>query len=69
MSIIFSEQLVFFSKLPQIICQKTLFVRIDDFDQELLDKYEPDDVIVITVERDQRYMEKLDSYIIQDSGE
>ena len=49
--------------------QKTLFVRIDDFDQELLDKYEPDDVIVITVERDQRYMEKLDSYIIQDSGE
>ena len=37
--------------------------------QELLDKYEPDDVIVITVERDQRYMEKLDSYIIQDSGE
>ena len=49
--------------------QKTIFVRIDDFDQELLDKYEPDDVIVITVERDQRYMEKLDSYIIQDSGE
>ena len=46
--------------------EKTL---IDDFDQELLDKYEPDDVIVITVERDQRYMEKLDSYIIQDSGE
>ena len=40
--------------------QKTIFVRIDDFDQELLDKYEPDDVIVITVERDQRYMEKLD---------
>lgn len=37
--------------------QKTIFVRIDDFDQELLDKYEPDDVIVITVERDQRYME------------
>lgn len=33
-----------------------------------MDKYEPDDVIVITVERDQRYMEKLDSYIIQDSG-
>lgn len=33
------------------------------------DKYEPDDVIVITVERDQRYMEKLDSYIIQNSGE
>lgn len=49
--------------------QKTIFVRIDDFDQELLDKYEPDDVIVITVERDQRYMEKLDSYIIQDNGE
>ena len=49
--------------------QKTIFVRIDDFDQELLDKYESDDVIVITVERDQRYMEKLDSYIIQDSGE
>ena len=49
--------------------QITIFVRIDDFDQELLDKYEPDDVIVITVERDQRYMEKLDSYIIQNSGE
>ena len=46
--------------------QKTVFVRIDDFKQELLDKYAPDDVVVITVERDQRYMENLDSYIIQD---
>ena len=25
----------------------------------------PNDVILITVERDQRYMENLDSYIIQ----
>lgn len=46
--------------------QKTVFVRIDDFNQELLEKYMPDDVILITVERDQRYMENLDSYIIQD---
>ena len=46
--------------------QKTVFVRIDDFNQELLEKYLPDDVILITVERDQRYMENLDSYIIQD---
>ena len=45
--------------------QKTVFVRIDDFNQELLEKYMPDDVILITVERDQRYMENLDSYIIQ----
>ena len=45
--------------------QKTVFVRIDDFNQELLEKYLPDDVILITVERDQRYMENLDSYIIQ----
>ena len=49
--------------------QKTVFVRIDDFNQELLEKYEPDDVVVITVERDQRYMENLDSYIIQDASE
>ena len=46
--------------------QKTVFVRIDDFNQELLEKYMPDDVILITVERDQRYMENLDSYIIQE---
>lgn len=45
--------------------QKTVFVRIDDFNQELLEKYMPNDVILITVERDQRYMENLDSYIIQ----
>ena len=45
--------------------QKTVFVRIDDFKQELLEKYMPNDVILITVERDQRYMENLDSYIIQ----
>lgn len=46
--------------------KKTIFVRIDDFDQELLEKYAPDDVVMITVERDQRYMENLDSYIIQE---
>ena len=48
---------------------KNQHVQLKEEIQELLDKYEPDDVIVITVERDQRYMEKLDSYIIQDSGE
>ena len=46
--------------------KKAVFVRIDDFTPELLEKYEPDDVVLITVERDQRYMENLDSYIIQE---
>ncbi len=41
----------------------TVFVRIDDFTPELLEKYHPEDVVVITVERDQRYMENLDEYI------
>ena len=43
--------------------QNAVFVRIDDFTQELLDEYQPDDVVVITVERDQRYLENLDQYI------
>ena len=42
-----------------------VFVRIDDFTPELLEKYKPDDVVVITVERDQRYMENLDQYICE----
>ena len=42
-----------------------VFVRIDDFTPELLEKYKPDDVVVITVERNQRYMENLDQYICE----
>lgn len=49
--------------------RKTVFVRIDDFTPDLLEKYTPDDVVMITVERDQRYMENLDNYIIQDAEE
>ena len=45
---------------------KTIFVRIDDFTPELLERYMPDDIVMITVERNQRYMENLDSYIIQE---
>ena len=56
-------------KADKIRPNQCVTIEDESFDQELLDKYEPDDVIVITVERDQRYMEKLDSYIIQDSGE
>ena len=43
--------------------ERTIFVRIDDFAPEILEKYEPDDVVVITVERDQRYLENLSAYI------
>ena len=42
-----------------------MFVRIDDFTPELLEEYKPDDVVVITVERDQRYMENLGEYICE----
>ncbi len=42
----------------------TVFVRIDDFTQGLLEKYKPDDVVLVTVERNQRYLENLDTYMI-----
>ena len=45
--------------------QNAVFVRIDDFTPELLEEYKPDDVVVITVERDQRYMENLGEYICE----
>lgn len=41
----------------------TIFVRIDDFTPELLEEYAPQDVAVITVERNQKYMENLDQYL------
>lgn len=41
----------------------TVFVRIDDFTPELLEEYAPQDVAVITVERNQKYMENLDEYL------
>ena len=42
----------------------TVFVRIDDFTPGLLEKYKPDDVVLVTVERNQRYLENLDTYMI-----
>ena len=38
-------------------------MRIDDFSTELLEKYQPEDVVVVTVERNQRYLENLDEYL------
>lgn len=43
--------------------KKAIFVRIDDFSTELLEKYQPEDVVVVTVERNQRYLENLDEYL------
>ena len=41
----------------------SVFVRIDDFSQELLEKYDPQDVVMVMVERNQRYMENPDQYL------
>ena len=41
----------------------SVFVRIDDFTQEILEKYHPQDVVMVTVERNQRYMENPDQFL------
>lgn len=41
---------------------RSVFVRIDDFTPELLAEYQPQDVVAVTVERNQKYMENLDQY-------
>lgn len=43
--------------------EQAVFVRIDDFSKEILETYQPEDVIVVTVERDQRYLENIDTYL------
>ena len=41
--------------------RRTVVVHIDSFTPDLLDQYQPDDVAVILVERNQRYLEGLDT--------
>lgn len=45
--------------------QKCVFVHIDHFTPELMEKYQPQDVAVILVERDQHYMEELSKYFME----
>lgn len=40
--------------------RRTIVVHIDQFTPDMLKDYQPDDVAVITVERNQRYLEDLD---------
>ena len=37
--------------------------RIDDFTPEVLKTYQPDDVAVLLVERNQKFMENIDQYM------
>lgn len=41
----------------------SVFVRIDDFTQEILEKYHPQDMVMVTVERNQRYMENPNQFL------
>lgn len=38
-------------------------LRIDDYTPDLLEKYKPDDVAVLLVERNQKFMEHIDEYL------
>lgn len=42
---------------------RIISVHIDAFQPEMAGEYEPDDVIILTVERNQAYMEKIDEYL------
>ena len=42
---------------------RIISVHIDAFKPEMVSEYRPDDVIILTVERNQAYMEKIDEYL------
>ena len=42
---------------------RIISVHIDAFEPEMVTEYRPDDVIILTVERNQDYMEKIDEYL------